>query len=384
MKEISKKIKCHAFVDERCRSCSIINEEYEIGLNKKIDSLKKLFAEFKINSDHFNEVIETKNLNGYRNKAKFVIGGNLDAPIFGIPSPKDKYLVSPLLDCPIHPEKINQVAIEIKNRVKEFLLTPYDIATKKGEFKYLIITLSRKLEEISIRFGVRSSESRPRVEKLSKILLEKFPSIKVISFEIQPKHAAIFEGETFYITKEKYIKHDFDNFDLYSSTTNFFQVNSEVANNLYERVYQEYKERDISLTLDLFCGVGGFGISAKRFSKKVIGIELSQNAIDCANQTNLEGVSFICDDAIKFSQYNQDKVDLVIVNPPRRGIGERFCHMINELSPKYLTYSSCNADSLKKDAAILSTKYHLVKMIPVDMFALTDHIEVLTFWERQN
>lgn len=374
-------LKCSAYVEQRCRSCSIIEKEYEEGLSEKIINLKKLFPKIEID-----EVIRTKSLIGYRNKAKFIVAGNLENPIIGIPDPKDKFKASMLLDCPLHKQELNDIAYEIKANIKEFLLQPYDLETKKGEFKYLIITSSLGKNEISIRFGMRSSESMPRVGKLAKSLILKFENIKVISFEIQPKHAAIFEGETSYILENKFIAHQFDGYQLLSSTTSFFQINSQVAQELYSRVFEYMKGYQIGTSLDLFCGVGGFSFEAAKFSRSVIGVELSENAIECAKQSlhlnDFKNLKFICDDAFNFKNYlGDEKCDLIIVNPPRRGIGEKFCELINQIGPKFLVYSSCNPDTLAQDATILSQKYKLKKLIPVDMFALTNHLEVLTFWE---
>ncbi len=369
---------CNAFVEQRCRSCSLIEEDYKVALENKIQAIRELFPSAEVAAP-----IMTKDLQGYRNKAKFIVGGTLEDPTLGIPSPQNKFQVSPLLDCPIHQDTLNEVSIFIRDHIKEYLLTPYNLDTKKGEFKYLILTAARSTGELSVRFGMRSSEARPRVEKLVKILLKTFPTIKVVSFEIQPKHAAIFEGETHFLTEERYITHDFENFKLASSTTNFFQINSEVAKCLYDEVFKRYKNQDINLTLDLFCGVGGFAFSAGRFSKKVIGIELSKNAIDCAKSIKSQNVLFHCDDAIKFQLYNKEKVDLLIVNPPRRGIGEKFSKLICDIAPDFFVYSSCNPQSLKADSEIFGKNYELEYLVPVDMFALTTHLEVLSFWKKR-
>lgn len=377
-------LKCRAYSEQRCRSCTTIEVDYENGLAQKILKLKDLFPQLDLS-----EAIKNSEIVEYRNKAKFIIAGSLKNPVVGIPSPTDKFMASELLDCPIHEKELNEVALFIKSRISEFLLTPYDLRTKKGEFKYLIITQSFSEKEISVRFGMRSSESLPRVGKLSKFLTEHFPSIKVISFEIQPKHAALFEGETTYLLDEKFITHKMNDYKLLSSTTSFFQINSKIAQRLYSRVFEEYKNKEINTALDLFCGVGGFSFELSKFSKNVIGIELSENAIECANASlllnNFKNIKFICDDAYNFKKYLQDnQCDLITVNPPRRGIGEKFCHLINEINPRFLVYSSCNPETLKTDSEILKDKYKLIKMIPVDMFALTNHLEVLTFWERIN
>jgi len=372
------KITCEAYIQNRCRSCSSIGEDYDDLLAQKVGRLSLLFPTEKILAP-----IRTENLLGYRNKVKFVVGGTVENPRLGIPSTQDRFDVSPLLDCPLHCRDLNDIAFFIFNHIEEYKLVPYSIKDRKGEFKYLILSLARKTKEVSIRFGMRSLESFERVKKLQVLLQEKFSNIKVISFEVQPKHAALFEGKTYYLTENKYIEHDFDDFKLLGSTSNFFQVNSDVAKDLYNKVYERFHGESIKLAVDLFCGVGGFAVSMSRFASKVIGIEISDNAIECAKKLNAKNVEFFCDDALTFPKYNTEPVDLLVVNPPRRGIGKQFSELICEIGPKYLVYSSCNPETLKNDADIFMRDYELESITPVDMFAQTEHLEVLSFWKKK-
>lgn len=372
------KLKCRAAIEQTCESCSMINCDYEIGLEDKIDKLQKLFPSCEID-----QPIRTLALESYRNKAKFVIGGTLENPILGIPSINKKFEITSLEDCPIHNDKLNKIALFIKALIPLYKLIPYDIKSKKGEFKYLILTIGKKTNDISIRFGMRSLESYDRVKKMVLKLQNNFFEIKVVSFEVQPKHAAVLEGKTYFLTDSKFIRHEFNHFNLLSSTTNFFQINSEVAQLLYQNVYDRYKDEDINIAIDLFCGVGGFSQAISRFSRKVIGIELNENAIECAKELKTENIDFYCDDAFKFRDYHTEAVDLLIVNPPRRGIGEKFSKLICEIKPKFFVYSSCNPTTLKEDSNILMNDFVLENVIPVDMFALTEHLEVLTFWKRK-
>jgi 23S rRNA (uracil747-C5)-methyltransferase len=376
-------VNCNAFDSKRCNSCGLLSFTYEQGLNNKIEIVKNMFANV-----NFLDPVKSKIISGYRNKAKFIIGGDLLNPIIGIPSPKNIKIVSPLVDCPLHIKIINDLAIFILKSISEFNLIPYDINTKKGEFKYLIITQGHLTNEISIRFGMRSLESFERVEKLYSKASKIFPNIKVMSFEVQPKHAATFSGTEHYLSLDKYIHHDFGDIQLASSTSNFFQVNSLVALNLYKRIYDRFKDKGLNIALDLFCGVGGFAISLGKISNLVFGIELNQVAIDCANysleKNNLSNVTFICDDANNFETHIKDKIDLVVVNPPRRGIGEKLCKLLLKMSSKYIVYSSCNATSLNDDIKILNSDYEIESMTPVDMFPLTNHLELLCIMVKRS
>ncbi len=375
-------IECEAFNSNRCKSCDLIKLPYESGLQSKIKDLSSLFEGVEILAP-----IKSSMLKEYRNKAKFVIGGTLDEPIIGIPSPINKKSISALLDCPLHSNKMNEIATFIKENIKTFGLTPYDIQQRAGEFKYLFISEGHKTGQISLRFGMRSMESFERVKKLFHSLKTKYPKIEVCSFEIQPKHAALFEGEQRLLTTSKYIQHDLTQMQLSSSTTNFFQVNAPVAQKLYETVFTKFKDEGISIGVDLFCGVGGFAQQISRFCKKVYAIEINQVAIDCARFSleinKIQNIEFICDDANNFQDHIKDKVDLLVVNPPRRGVGKDLCQTIIKIDPQFIVYSSCHAKNLATDIETLKNHYQIESLTPVDMFPLTKHLEVLCILKRR-
>ena len=144
---------------------------------------------------------------------------------------------------------------------------------------------------------------------------------------------------------------------------------------------------------DLFCGVGGFGLHcAKALQDKhqqeveLTGIEISPSAIQAATQSaqvlGLNNVKFQSLDAANFAlTQDENKPDLVIVNPPRRGIGKELAEFLNEMQPHFILYSSCNAISMGKDLQHL-TNYKLTQIQLFDMFPHTAHYEALILLKR--
>jgi 23S rRNA (uracil747-C5)-methyltransferase len=137
---------------------------------------------------------------------------------------------------------------------------------------------------------------------------------------------------------------------------------------------------------DLFCGVGGFGLHCAGSDRSLTGIEISPEAIACAQhsatQLGLENVSFAALDSTRFAVGEMQTPDLVIVNPPRRGIGAELCDYLSRMAPPYLLYSSCNAESMAKDIARLPA-YQIQQVQLFDMFPHTAHYEVLTLLQRR-
>ena len=137
---------------------------------------------------------------------------------------------------------------------------------------------------------------------------------------------------------------------------------------------------------DLFCGVGGFGLHCATPAMRLTGIEIAPEAIACARQSaaqlGLSNLHFQALDSTQFATHEADIPQLVLVNPPRRGIGAELCDYLSRMAPPYIIYSSCNARTMATDIARLSG-YRVERVQLFDMFPHTAHYEVLTLLVRE-
>ena len=137
---------------------------------------------------------------------------------------------------------------------------------------------------------------------------------------------------------------------------------------------------------DLFCGVGGFGLHCATPEMKLTGIEISAEAIACATRSaqkiGLQNVQFSALDSTRFASAEGEVPELVLVNPPRRGIGAELCEYLGKMAPDYILYSSCNAQTMAQDIARLKN-YRIEQVQLFDMFPHTAHYEVLTLLVHQ-
>ncbi len=211
-----------------------------------------------------------------------------------------------------------------------------------------------------------------------------------ISVNIQPQNAAILEGEKeIFLTEQHTLPESFNGIPLFIRPQGFFQTNPLVAEGLYGTAQQWVQDLPINTLWDLFCGVGGFGLHClqalqQRHTQKTLrltGIEISASAIAAATlsaqQLGLaEQLSFQSLDAANFALTQAEKPDLIIVNPPRRGVGKTLAEFLNAMQPHFILYSSCNAETMGKDLQSL-THYQSEKIQLFDMFPHTAHYEVL-------
>lgn len=318
---------------------------------------------------------------GTRNKAKLAvakINGQLE---FGFYDSRMHF--KKLEDCPLHAPMINDVLVHLREMLVAHKIVPYDLLLQAGELKYVLITYSESANELLIRFVLRSKKSLPQLKNISIDLSEKYPHIKVITANIQSTHQAILEGEEeIVLTESDCITHYVDSHVIYQGPRSFFQTNSKIALQLYRQFQFELRTLPVSSLLDLYCGVGAFSFFAADSCSEVVGVEISDAAISYANKAKkingVHGIEFIAMDAEVFLKNQKRRTfDAILVNPPRRGLNNSIIADLIRLSPSYLIYSSCNADTLHRDILELKSQYEIQSLQIFDMFPFTSHFETL-------
>jgi 23S rRNA (uracil747-C5)-methyltransferase len=314
------------------------------------------------------------------------VSGSVTAPIIGVIR-ADRTAVD-LVECLLTPPAVQDLLKALRTLIQAASLPPYDIDARRGELKNIIVMSNRDTSQAILRFVLRSSEAIPRLRKHVADIQREFPWITVISCNIQPIPAAILEGEEeIILTSSKTIEERYGDITLSFAPQSFMQVTHDIAEALYGRAAKYVRERTFSKALDLFCGVGGFSLSVAPFVKAVTGVELSKMAIESATvsakRLGYAHSSFVADDAERFLEGNTaGSYDLVITNPPRRGLSPKIIERLQEIAPSAIVYSSCNPETFARDCAALSKEYTLARICIFDMFAMTEHCEVLGFLER--
>lgn len=379
-------MKCHHYIKKHCLSCDLLSHDYPASISIKEQKLAQLFE------DHLDKIKLSAmcdgKIEGTRNKAKLAVA-NIHGEIeFGF---YDQHMhFKRLEDCPLHAPAINDALISLKKQLTTHQIIPYDLSKKNGELKYVLITYSESANDLLIRFVLRSKESLIRLKKLTIDLMADNSIIKVVTANIQPTHQAILEGdEEIVLTEIDYITHQFGEYALFQGPRSFFQTNSAMALKLYHHCQNELKALAIDSVLDLYCGVGAFSFFARKHCKRVTGIEISDAAIFYANQAreknNHHDIQFTTMDVeIFLIQQESMRFDAMIVNPPRRGLNEVIIENILRLKPTHLLYSSCNAETLRRDLSQLESQYQINSLQLFDMFPFTNHFETLAVLSIKN
>ncbi|WP_127479015.1 23S rRNA (uracil(747)-C(5))-methyltransferase RlmC [Nocardioides pantholopis] len=374
-------MQCHHFEAGRCRSCTWLDQPYVGQVGAKQAHCRDLLAPWP-------EVTwlppVTSAEVGFRNKAKMVVAGSVDAPSLGILDPVGGGV--DLRDCPLHVAPIRAALPVLAGFVTRARLAPYDVPARRGELKHLLVTASPE-GELMVRFVLRSTESLARIRKHLPWLREHLPALRVAGVNLQPAHKAVLEGEQeVLLTAEETLRMRVNGLDLHLRPQSFFQTNTEVAAALYRQGRAWIEEVGPRTMWDLYCGVGGFALHGAGDGRRVLGVETSAEAVASAtrsaSEAGLDGVRFAVGDATAFALSGAEPTpELVVVNPPRRGIGTELAGWLEASTVEHVVYSSCNAATLARDLAAMPT-LRPVRARVLDMFPQTGHYEVIVLLER--
>lgn len=367
---------CAHHAQDRCQSCGWLDRPYARQLADKDAALHGLLDPL-APREWLPPVASPEA--GFRNKAKMAVLGDPGRPLLGIVNARGEAVG--LCDCPLYPQDMQALLHGLEDWIRETGLTPYRIEERRGELKVVLLTRSQASGEYLLRLVLRSEAELPRIRRALPELLSAWPALAVVSVNLQPVHMAVLEGEReIWLTEQRAVRERFNDLPLYIRPKSFFQTNPVVAARLYAAARDWVAAEAPQSLWDLFCGVGGFGLHCAKPDTELVGIEVEAEAIACAQasaqERGLERVEFRALDSLEFAARDRRSPDLVIVNPPRRGLGQALCERLAGFAPRHIVYSSCNPASLVQDLGRLPG-YRLERVQLFDMFPHTAHYEVL-------
>lgn len=383
-------MQCDYFDRGVCRSCTLMGQPYgDQVLDKEIRTRELLHDAVEAaggpGSVEWLPAI-TSPESGYRNKAKMVVGGTVQRPTVGILDHRQRGV--DLRHCGICTPGIRRALPILADFVARAGLIPYDVAARRGELKFVLVTESPD-GELMVRFVLRSEGQLPRLREHLDDLRRVLPEAVVVTANLLPEHKAVTEGEReVVLTEQETLPMRFARVTMHLRPQSFFQTNTTVASQLYDQASAWIDEVGPASMWDLYCGVGGFALHAARPGRAVTGIETSREAIRSAKQSareaGLTDVRFAADDATEHALRARSAAlpELVVVNPPRRGIGETLATWIEDSDVEHVVYSSCNPVTLAKDLARMPS-LRLRRARVLDMFPQTGHLEAVTLLSRR-
>ncbi len=369
---------CHHYDAFRCRSCSLL----EVPRARQLSD-KEAHARSLVGAPMWLPTVAGAGA-GFRNKAKMAVGGTVEAPTLGILD-RDFHGID-LRDCGLHSAGLTSSLERIAAWISGTGLTPYDVATRAGELKHVLLTASPD-GELMLRLVLRSTALEARIRSRLPALLEGVPGLRVVTINVQPEHKAVLEGEReIVLTSEATLPMRLaTGVTLRLGPRSFFQTNTLVAEALYDQARAWVDAlAEVRTVWDLYCGVGGFALHLAAPGREVLGVEVSADAVEAATATAARlalPAEFVAGDATSYALASDVAPDLVVVNPPRRGIGADLARWLESSGVRHVVYSSCNAESLARDLALMPS-LRPVEARVLDMFPHTTHYEVIVLLSR--
>ena len=224
-------------------------------------------------------------------------------------------------------------------------------------------------------------------------MLLKHPEITTIIQNINSRSTSIVLGEEERVLYGKCYIVDYLLGNKYQiSSKSFYQINHDQCEKLYSKAIELLKLNKNDVVLDTYCGIGTIGISLAPYVKKVIGVEINSKAVmDAKNNArinNINNITFIKDDASDYMYklyQNMEKIDAIVMDPPRSGSNEKFIRSACKIDPKRIVYISCDPSTQIRDIRIFNKYgYYCDQLYPFDMFSHTTHIETVCLLSRKS
>ena len=377
---------------KRCGGCSMRHIDYDKTLDIKQEKVQNLINKTLENKVKVQKVLGMGNPYNYRNKAQYPVGTDKNGkPIFGVFA-KRTHEIIPVKECQIQKKISSEIAEFILSEMAKFQISVYNEKTGKGLVRHIITKVGIQTNEIMVIIVINGKEM-PHELTLANNIIDKFPEVRTVVKSINIKNTNVIMGDkNEAIVGRGYITDRLGDYIFKISPMSFYQVNPIQAEALYNIAIEKSEITENDVVCDLYCGVGTIGIFASKYAKKVYGIEIVPQAIEDAkinaNLNNINNVEFICGDVEdafdELIKKEKIKPDVIIVDPPRRGLDEKTIENIMKLKTGRVVYISCNAATMVRDLKMMEDMYEVKEVQPVDMFPFTSHVECVSVLHRKS
>lgn len=345
-------------------------------------------------------ILGSSKIKEYRNKLDFTFTHSQwltweDLQINKPKSPGLGYHIPKMFDkvfdvetCYLQSEPSNSIRLSVKRKALEMSLTFFDLRSQEGFLRTLTIRTALS-GEVMVILQVTENKTR-EIEELMSHIAANFPEVSSLNYVVNNKRNDTFNDLEVvnwsgnpYITEIMSKPSGEGSLQFRVGPKSFYQTNSEQAYQLYRVAWQLADLKGDELVYDLYTGTGTIANFVAPFAKKVIGLEYVPEAIVDAKVnskinsiTNTEFFAGDIKDLLDDSFVGEHgRPDVVITDPPRAGMHEDVCKMLLKVSPERIVYVSCNPATQARDLKILSEKYSISEIQPVDMFPHTMHVE---------
>lgn len=368
---------------DRCGACQIMHIAYEGQLAlKRANVAEALYKYAAVDPDLVEDVVVNDRIWEYRNSLKLPVMERNGKLISGLYQEGSNRFFA-VDRCMIHDRQIEKIRKNVLNVLNKYGLKAYDRKTKEGIRGIFVRGLDNHYQ-----LAIISGKDKIDTEIIADLV--KIKGLEVIDQYRKTNDSSDFFGkELIHLSPKRELYFKFADLDLCISTRSFFQLNTAQAEKLY-RLVAKMTPYNLDFIFEAYAGIGVISLMLKDHAKKIVGVEMIASAVRMANhnarKNHIDNVSFECDDAPRslYRYVKEDKVDFLIIDPPRTGLSDEMIEVIMRSKIEGIIYVSCNPSTLGKDLFILKQRYEIKRIVPLDIFSQSAHVETVVLLEAKN
>ena len=376
-------------VAKLCGGCDFWHMDYEEETRLKAERVRNCLN--RLGGENLTElpILAAPSCYGYRNKAQYPVSQKKGRAYAGFFRAGTHDVVENKR-CLILPEETDAVRDAVMDYVNQYRVTIYDETVHKGLLRHIYVRRGVVSGQVLVCLVCNGGEL-PRVEELLK-RLQKIPGFATLVLSVNTRKGNAVLGDTFItLHGPGYIEDTLCGLTFRLSPRSFYQVNHHQAQRLYEAAIAQAEITKQDLVLDLYCGVGTITLAMAGAAGKVIGVEVIPQAVedakDNARRNGIENAEFFCADAGQAALELEKQgihPDVVVVDPPRKGLNGDTIEALHRMAPRRIVYVSCDPATLARDVALLKERGYVLKnAVAVDLFPRCSHVETVVLLSRE-
>ena len=379
---------CECPVYMKCGGCQLLHMEYEKQLAWKKQQVSELLKPY----GKLEDMIGMKEPKYYRHKVHAVFGmdgrGNTVSGVYR----EGTHQIVPVDTCLLENQKADAIIRTVRKLLRSFKIKVYDEDTGYGLLRHVLVRVGYKTGQIMVVLVLRSP-ILPSKNHFVEALRKEHPEITTVVVNVNDKRTSMVLGDKEQVIYGPgYIEDELCGKTFKISPGSFYQVNPAQTEILYQKAVELAGLSGKETVLDAYCGTGTIGMIAADQAGKCMGVELNRDAvrdaIAGAKRNGITNIRFFQADAGDFMEelaQSGEKVDVVLMDPPRTGSSQQFLASLVKLGPQKVVYVSCNPESLARDLKFLCGKgYRMRRGVAVDMFPMTRHVETVALLSLKN
>ena len=362
-------------VYKKCGGCAYINTEYADQLKNKKEYIQSLFPK-----NNVEPVIGMKEPYHYRHKIYATFSHNRDGVIKCGMYEENTHKVIDTKMCLIQHVKANDILRDMCSIATKMHIESYNEDTGKGVLRHAYIRISHATNDVLLTIVI-GSKNLPGSNAFVKEMVRMHPEIKSIVLNHNSDDTSMVLGKKNHVLYGKgFIEDEIMHTRFRISTNTFYQVNPVQTEKIYSTAIQMAQLKSTDTVLDMCCGIGTISLIAAKKASFVLGVEINEDsirdAIGNAKRNGIKNAQFIACDSEEFIEQLEDSPNVVFLDPPRNGFTENFMKQLDHLKSDKIVYISCNPSTQARDIAFLK-HYQIKKIVPVDNFPFTKHVETV-------